>query len=211
MRRFRRRTVLAAGTVLLVAAGTVGCAGSPSSSSEVAGTARAGGTSPAQAGSTATLGAGGVDFSRDQEANYAASQLGQALLGRLPRFSGYAGLQIVSYGIEVDTVGSPDPQLRAVATSTAQRYRYQGGEIEIRYRLVRYSERDLKAVSDRLSADAKELAAQGIELSSWGIDLTTNKVEIGLAHYTDGYRDTLLARYGDRVTVTPHDVVMQGA
>jgi hypothetical protein len=185
MLRFRRRAVLTAGAVLLVAAGTLGYAEFRTSSADV----------------------GGVNYAEDQAANYAASQLGQALLNRLPRFPGYAGLQIVRYGIEVDTVGSPDPELRAAVTTTAQRYRYQGGEIEVRYRLVRYSERDLKAVTDQLSADAKELAAQGIELSSWGPDIKTNKVEIGLAHYTDAYRDALLARYGDRVTVTPHDVV----
>ncbi|MBV9822208.1 MAG: hypothetical protein JO144_08190 [Actinobacteria bacterium] len=199
----RRCPALAAGAVLLVAVGSSGCAGRAATSSPSGGSPRA--------SAATSLGPGGVDFSRDQDANYAASQLGQALLARLPRLPGYAGLRIVSYGIEVDTVGSPNPRLSALATTTAHRYRYRGNEIEVRYRLVRYTERDLQAVGDRLVADRNTLAGQGIELSMWGIDLPTDTVRIGLLRYTDAYRDVLLARYGDRVTVTPHDETMSGS
>ncbi|HST46899.1 hypothetical protein [Jatrophihabitans sp.] len=198
MEKIGRRTVLAAGAALLVAAGSVGYAEFRSSPAEADGGSR-----------TSSPRAGGVDYAEDQKANFAASQLGQALLNVIPRFDGYAGLQILRYGIEVDTAGSPDPQLRAAVTRAVQRYRYQGREIEVRYRLVRYSERELKAVVQRIRADDDDLAKQGIELSSWGPDITTNKVEISLAHYTDAYRDVLLSRYGDLVTVTPHDVVIK--
>jgi hypothetical protein len=186
MFRFDRRAVLAAGAVLLVAGGTLGYAEFRNSSAR----------------------ADGIDYSQDEAANYAASQLGQALLRDLPKLAGYAGLQIVRYGIEVDTVGPPDPRLCAAVTRAVQRYRYQGGEIEVRYRLVRYTERELEAVVTQLGADAKELAGQGIELSTWGPDIDTNKVEISLVHYSKAYRDILVSRYGDRVTVTPYDVVV---
>jgi hypothetical protein len=145
----------------------------------------------------------GVDFSRDQEANYAASQLGQRLHRFLPGLPGYAGLQIVRTGIQVDVVGSPTPQMRAVVAKHA--LRHQGSEIPVSFRSVRYSEKELQAVHNRISADQDDWAKRGLELSSWGIDLDTNTVEIRLVHYTKDYGTVLLERYGDRVTVYPHD------
>lgn len=145
--------------------------------------------------------ASGPDFARDGAANGAASQLGQRLLGDLPALPGYAGLQIVSYGIEVDVVGEPDAAIRAAVDRDTERY--QGSPIPVRYRKVLNTEQDLKALSDRISADRDEWLKDGIQLSSWGIDITTNTVRVTLSHYTDGYRDALVAAYGNRITVTP--------
>jgi hypothetical protein len=152
--------------------------------------------------------AGGIDFSRDQAANGAAAELGAKLGADLPRFSSYAGLQIVRYGIEVDNVGTPSAEMRAAVDRDAQRY--QGSEIPVRFRSVRYSEKELQAVMDRLTADVRSWAQRGIEFSSWGIDIVSNTVEIKLAHYSDAYRAALTARYGDRVTVYPHDSLVVG-
>ncbi|MEO6502849.1 MAG: hypothetical protein ABIQ09_13165 [Jatrophihabitantaceae bacterium] len=146
----------------------------------------------------------GVDFSQDEAANGAASQLGQRLLtSDLPSLSGYAGLQILRPGIQVDVVGDPTPEMRAVVARHA--LRYQGSEIPVTFRSVRYSEKELRAVASRISADQDGWAKRGIQLSSWGIDITSNTVEIMLVHYTKAYGTVLLERYGDRVTVYPHD------
>jgi len=146
----------------------------------------------------------GVDFSQDEAANYAASQLAQRLLTDLPGSPGYAGVRIVSYGIEVSDVGSPTPEMRALVDRDSRRY--QGNEIPVRFRSVRYSEKELQAVVNQLRADWDEWKEAGLHLSSYGIDVGADKVMIDLLHYTDGARDKLLARYGDRVAVTPHDV-----
>lgn len=145
----------------------------------------------------------GVDFSQDEAANYEAAQLGMRLGRYLPSLPGYAGLQIVRPGIQVDVVGEATPEMRAVVARHA--LRYQGKEIPVSYRSVRYSEKELQAVAKQVSADQDDLAKRGIELSSWGIDLDSNTVQIKLAHYSDAYRDALIERYGDRVTVYPHD------
>ncbi|HEV2887634.1 MAG TPA: hypothetical protein VGX49_12030 [Jatrophihabitans sp.] len=146
----------------------------------------------------------GIDFSQDEAANYSAAQLGMRLMAHLPRIPEYAGLRIVPYGVEVDVVGEPSARMRAAVARDA--VMYQGSEIPVRFRSVRYTEKELQAVVDRVTADMKELDKVGIRLSSCGIDIKTNKVMIELAHYTDAYRTVLLARYGDRVTVYPHDV-----
>jgi hypothetical protein len=151
----------------------------------------------------------GVDFSSDQAANYDASQLGQKLLADLPPLAGFAGLQIVRYGIEVDVVGAPSDAIRAVVARDDTQY--QGSSIPVRYRTVRHSQQDLQALVDRVEADQAHWQQQGIELSSWGIDIDSNTVQISLAHDTKAYQDALLARYGsDWVTVVPHDVVTAG-
>ena len=145
----------------------------------------------------------GVDFSQDEAANYEAAQLGMRLGRYLPSLPGYAGLQIVRSGIQVDVVGEATPEMRAAVARHGMRY--QGKEIPVTFRSVRYSEKELQAVAKQVSADQEDLAERGIELSSWGIDLDTNKVEITLVRYTKAYGKVLLQRYGDRVTVYPHD------
>jgi len=146
----------------------------------------------------------GVDFSRDGNANFAAAQLGMRLLADLPSLPGYAGVQIVRSGIEVDVVGKPSAAIRAVVARAEQPY--QGKDIPVSYRSVRYSEQELDALKARLDADSAGLAAQGIQLTTWGIDLGSNTVQVGLDHYTTAYRDILRARYGDQISVTPYDV-----
>jgi hypothetical protein len=190
----RRSVGLAGGTVLLAAVAvtlyaTLSHAGS--------GMQRSSGTSPRPA-------ANGIDFSRDGAANFAAAQLGQRLLADLPSLPGYAGLRIVSYGIEVDVVGKPATAMKAVVGRDSQQY--QGKPIPVGYRSVRYTERELNSVMAMLTADQAELTGQGIQLTEWGIDVPSNTVQIGLYHYTPAYRDVLLARYGSRVSVIPQDV-----
>jgi hypothetical protein len=171
---------------MLLAAAVTGCAQSPEQP----------GQPPGQIS--------GPDFARDGNANFAAAQLGMKLLADLPPLPGYAGLQIVSYGIEVDVVGQPSAPVKTVVARDAQQY--QGKPIPVRYRSVRYSERELDSVKAMLAADQAALAGQGIQLTTWGIDLASNTVQVGLYHYTTAYRDALRARYGDRISVTPYDV-----
>src|SRR6185312_32195 len=63
--------------------------------------------------SSAAAGSTGVDFSNDPDANGAASDLAQKLLTDVQPLAGYAGLQIVRYGIEVDVVGAPSEAIQA--------------------------------------------------------------------------------------------------
>jgi hypothetical protein len=149
----------------------------------------------------------GVDFSRDQDANYAAAQ--GNLSTDLERFASYASLKIVSYGIRVDLVGPPTAAIRAVVGQDDPQY--QGKPIPVRYRSVRHTRRELQALVDRISADVNYWQQQGIEPSTWGAYPDSNLVEITLAHYTKAYRDALVARYGrEWVTVDPNDVVVDG-
>lgn len=182
-----RRSVISTAVVLVLSAGLTGCA----QRQAVQATAK----QPASSG---------PDFSWDLDANFAATQMAQGLLRDLPPMPGYAGLRIVSYGIEVDVVGEPSAAIRAAVDRYTQRY--QGNVIPVRYRKVRYTEKDLKALSDRISADRDEWARQGIELTTWGMAVSSNTVEIGLYTYTPDYRAALVARYGDRISVTPYDV-----
>jgi hypothetical protein len=182
-----RRSVISAAVVLVLSAGLTGCA----QQQAVQATAK----QPTSSG---------PDFSRDNDANFAATQMAQGLLLDLPPMPGYAGLRIVSYGIEVDVVGEPSAAIRAAVDRDTQRY--QGSVIPVRYRKVLNTEKELKALSDRISADREEWTRQGIELTTWGIAVSSNTVEIGLHTYTPDYRAALLARYGDRISVTPYDV-----
>ena len=168
--------------------------------------------SPSTSTSPAADALAGIDFSSDQAANYAASQLGQKLLTDLPPLAGYASLEIVSYGIEVDFVGPPSEAVRAVIAKDESQY--QGKPIPVRYRSVRHSYLQLQAVVRQIEVDveANYWQRQGIQLSSWGIGLDSktgrynNTVQISLDHYTKAYRDALIARYGSElITVIPQD------
>ena len=182
--RFRRSAVIACLAAFLAATTVTGCAEERPAATEYR----------------------GIDFSQDEAANGAASQLGQRLLRDLPGQPGYAGLQIVRTGIQVDVVGEATPEMRAVVARHA--LRYQGSEIPVSYRSVRYSEKELQAVASQVTADRDDWAKRGVEFSSWGIDLDTNTVKIALLHYTKAYGTALLERYGERVTVEPRDVVI---
>lgn len=150
----------------------------------------------------------GVDFSQDPAANGAASDLGQKLLAVLPSLAGYAGMQIVQYGIEVDVVGPPSAAIQAVVARDGAQY--QGKPIPVRYRSVRHTEQELQAVEDRIEADQRYWQQRGIDLTASGIDINSNTVQISMAHYTKANRDALLARYGGGwVSVVPHDVVTE--
>jgi hypothetical protein len=145
----------------------------------------------------------GVDFANDEAANGAAAQLGMQLLDELPGLAGYAGLRIVSDGIEVSNVGAPSPEMRAVVARHAARY--QGSEIPVRFRSVRYTEQELLAVGSQLTNDREYWATRGIEYVSWGIDPENNRMRVQLSHYLPQYRDAMIARYGDLVWVTPDE------
>lgn len=149
----------------------------------------------------------GVDYSTDEAANYQAAQLAMRLERVLPPFPGYAGLQIVAYGIEIDVVGDPPAAVRAAIARYGMRY--QGREIPVRFRAVRNSRAQLQAVTGRIGSDRDGWVDKGIEPTTWGIDLDTNTVEIRLAHYQAGYAAALIGRYGERfVSVYPHDYVV---
>ena len=146
--------------------------------------------------------AGSIDFWQDQAANLAAGNA----IGRFPdelfRQPGYAEIQVVPCGIEIDVVGKPTAVELAIARDVSQ---YQGSDIPVRFRSVRYSQEDLKATMRMIEADAADLSKQGIQLSSVGIN-AHDRVEIGLAHYTPAYRTILRHRYGDRISVDPYDL-----
>ncbi|HET6208765.1 MAG TPA: hypothetical protein VFD94_00205 [Jatrophihabitans sp.] len=149
----------------------------------------------------------GVDFSRDQDANYAAAQ--GNLYTDLEQFDSYAVAQIVRSGIEVELVGPPTAAIRAVVARDDPLY--QGKPIPVSYRSVRHTRRQLQALVERIGADDHYLQQQGIQLSTWGADPDSNLVKITVAHYTKAYRDALIARYGrEWVTVDPKDVVVDG-
>lgn len=156
-------------------------------------------TAAARAGSATR-----IDYWKDQEANLAAGNASQPLAADLWQEPNYAEIQIVPAGIEVDLVGKPTAAERAIAVRDTRQYR--GQDIPIRFRSVRYSQRELKAVTMTIEADRAELAKQGIELSTWGIN-AHDRVEVSLVHYTPAYRAVLRARYGDRITVDPYDLV----
>ncbi len=146
----------------------------------------------------------GVDYFTDGAANYQAAQLAMRLERVLPPFPGYAGMQIVAYGIEIDVVGEPPAAVHAAIARYGMKY--QGREIPVRFRAVRNSRAQLQALMDRITADRDGWVSQGIEPSTWGIDLGTNTVEIRLVHYQAAYAAALIGRYGARfVTVYPHN------
>jgi len=146
----------------------------------------------------------GIDFWQDPDANLAAGNSIGPLIDAMSREPGYAGMRILPYGYEIDLVGKPTAAERAAAARVAPRY--QGKTIPYRFRSVRYSEKELKAVMARIEADLDDLSKQGIHPSSWGIDLPSDTVQISLNHYTPHYRTILRARYGHRISVVPYDL-----
>jgi hypothetical protein len=146
--------------------------------------------------------AASIDFSQDQAANLAAGNA----IGRFPdelfRQPGYAEIQVVPCGIEIDVVGKPTAVELAIARDAPQ---YQGRDIPVRFRSVRYSEKDLKATMRMIDADAAGWSKRGIQLSFVGIN-AHDRVEISVAHYRAAYRTALRLRYGDRIVVDSHDV-----
>lgn len=147
-----------------------------------------------------------IDYWKDQDANLAAGNASQPLAADLSQEPGYAETQIVPSGIEVDLVGKPTAAERAIAVRDSRQYR--GQDIPIRFRSVRYAQRELQAMMRRIAADAADWSKRGIELSFVGIN-AHDRVEISLAHYKPAYRTVLRMRYGDRITVNPHDLVIR--
>lgn len=115
----------------------------------------------------------GIDFSQDLDANLAAGNSIGPLIDAMSGEPGYAGMRIVRYGYEIDLVGKPTEAERAAAARAAPRY--QGKVIPYRFRSVRYSEKELQAVTSRIDADLDDLAKQGIHPSTYGIDLPATR------------------------------------
>ena len=153
--------------------------------------------------------ADGIDFGRYGDANQEAGQLAARLHQELSDFAEYADLRIVSYGIELNLVGRPTPEIEAIVARQARLYRAL--PIPVRYRSVRRSLQELKAVHDRIYADYGYWQEQGVQLSMWGADIETNTVEVRLAHYTKAYADALMTRYGNAVTVYPYGYIVTTA
>ena len=65
---------------------------------------------------------------------------------------------------------------------------------------VRWSERQLRRVANRIDPDLKELEAAGFELSSWGPDISTNTVEVELITKRTDHTEYFAARYGPVTT-----------
>ncbi|HEX8768964.1 MAG TPA: hypothetical protein VF714_11370 [Jatrophihabitans sp.] len=143
----------------------------------------------------------GIDFAEGEAANGAAAELGMQLLPELAGLPGYAGLRIVSDGIEVSNVGTPTPDMRAAVARHVRRY--QGSPVPVRFRSVRYTEQELLAVGSRLANDQQYWKIRGIEYPAYGIDPENNRMHVQLSRYLPQYRDALVARYGDLVWVTP--------
>jgi hypothetical protein len=157
--------------------------------------------------SSSRTSAAGVDYLRDQDANYAAAQ--GLLSAHLAAFGNYAGDWIASDGIQVSLVGPPSAAIRAVVARDDPRY--QGKPVPVRYHSVRHTLSDLRALMNRIEADTRFWQQHGMQWSSLGPAVAINLVHITLFHYTKAYRDVLIARYGrDWVTVEPHDVVNVG-
>jgi hypothetical protein len=149
----------------------------------------------------------GIDFLRDPDANYAAAQ--GLLSAHLATFPNYAGDRMVSYGIEVEWVGSPSDAVRAVVARDDPQY--LGKPIPVRFHSVRHTFRELQALMSHIEADHGFWQQQGMQWSGLGPNPATNTVDISLFHYTKDYGAALIARYGsDWVTVYLHDVELVG-
>lgn len=159
--------------------------------------------------STSASPVGSVDFFNDPQANLAASQMGQRLLADLPRLPSYAGLRIVTSGLEVQTVGAAGSDLLSLVQ--LDRLDYGGQPIPITFRVVSRSEQSLNALMDRMWTDREELTKSDIQLTSWGIDEATNTVEVMLASYSATRDKVLHDRYGDAITVDPRSVTASGS
>ena len=108
----------------------------------------------------------------------------------------YAGMKIVSTGLEVSVKGAPSAALkRAIAA--------QAGGVPVRIRTVAHSDRQLQTVGDAVTAQLAGLGKQGIQPVEWGPDYDSNKMLIQLRHYTPAAAAALTAKYGsDLVTVS---------
>lgn len=149
------------------------------------------------------------DFSANVHANFAASQVGQRLMTQLAQVSGYAGLQVVSGGVEVDTAGASAAAAASVIAKTNRTFGDVAVPVVVRH--VANSQADLQQLASQLDKDRATWSAQGVELTAWGVDVPSNSVRVMLAKYSTQYRDLLLAQYGNRVTVDPQDDQVAGS
>ncbi len=159
---------------------------------------------PASAAPAAT-----IDFSTNDDANFAASQVAQQLLTELDGVVGYAGLQIVPGGIEVDSAGLSVAAAAAAISGTSRAF--GGVAVPIVARQVLNSQADLQQLGSQLGDDRSMWARQSVDITAWGVDVPSNSVRVMLASYKTQYRDALFAYYGNRITVDPRDDAVEGS
>lgn len=83
-----------------------------------------------------------------------------------------------------------------------RRYRYR-----LRTVLVSYSESELEAVQDRISADDDALAAEGFDVRGSGVDPKSNRVLVQMVSARSDHQQVFAERYGPAVETfaTPSD------
>jgi hypothetical protein len=114
----------------------------------------------------------------------------------------------VSGGIHIDQ-GHPSG-LRIVASVVAglerhrealsRRYKYRA---LVRVRLVRFTERHLQALMDRLNPDLNELERSGVDVDSAGLSISHNRVFVEVEGLTRRERRLLRRRYGPALVPYP--------
>ncbi len=150
-----------------------------------------------------------TNFFTNVDANFAASQVGQQLMTQLDQVAGYAGLQIVSGGVEVDSAGSSAAEAVSAIAGTSRTL--SGVTVPIVIRQVANSQADLQQLVSQVGNDRSMWSGQGMDITAWGVDVPSNSVMVMLAQYTTQARDALLAHYGNRITVDPRDDVVEGS
>lgn len=74
---------------------------------------------------------------------------------------------------------------------------------------ARYSEEELNDLTLRISNDIPSLRSQGIEIRTVGTSVSDNIVEVGDSEASDGTRDVLTKRYGERIRVVESPQVVR--
>ena len=82
----------------------------------------------------------------------------------------------------------------------SERYRFRA---LLRVRRVRFTERRLRAVLDRLGDDADELQALGVDLRSTTLLIGRNRVAVSVVDLTPRDRRLLRRRYGPALRIWP--------
>jgi hypothetical protein len=80
------------------------------------------------------------------------------------------------------------------------RYRFRA---LLRVRVVRFTERRLKALMDRLNGDVDELERLGVDVDSFGLSITHNRVFMEVGGLTRRERHLLRRRYGPALVPYP--------
>ncbi len=96
----------------------------------------------------------------------------------------------------VNVTGRPRHHLRELRA----RFAHRG---VMRVRKVTYSERYLRALSNRLVKDSDALEGRGLDISEVAVDVELNRVAVGLKNPSPMARRVLVQRYGRAVYMEP--------